>query len=156
LGIIGHLRAEHGELLAEVGEAGSYPPETQGNSSRKQRLLELVLSEQVPPTEFERQPVSAVPLSAPKGSMAEALARMYHPVLHNPRAPLMAQVRRMMVGFMKSRVGACAMVRVKRMALWKSGRWEDCLSCAHGCFLCSLSVFETKIKVDGFGENPSS
>jgi hypothetical protein len=103
LGTIGHLRAAHSALLAEVAEAGYHPPETQGSTTRKQRLLELVLSEQAPPVEFEDQPVSAVPLSAPKGSMAEAytLARMYHPVLHNPRVPLMAQVRKMMAGFMK-------------------------------------------------------
>jgi hypothetical protein len=92
LGTIGHLRAAQAELFAGIHVA----------SEEAQTLLKLLLSEQAP-TECEGQPVSAAPFSAPAGSVGElyTLARMYHPVLHNPRVPLMAQVRGMLEGLVK-------------------------------------------------------
>jgi hypothetical protein len=71
-------------------------------SERGHMLLKLLLNAQAP-QECEGQPVSAVPFSAPPESTGEVytIAKMYHPVVHNPRVPLMAQVRELIAGMVK-------------------------------------------------------
>jgi hypothetical protein len=98
LGTIGHLRAAHATLRDHVETLGGHLQHERGRT-----LMALLLSEQAP-THYEGQPIWE-PFEDAPGTMREVhiIAKMFHPVLHGKRCPLMAQVRQALAGLMAER-----------------------------------------------------
>jgi hypothetical protein len=101
LGTIGHLRAAHATLRDHVQTLVSHLQHERGRT-----LMALLLSEQAP-MHFEGD-VLWVPFEDKSGTVREVhiIAKMFHPVLHGKRCPLMVEVRQVLAELMEEPVSA--------------------------------------------------
>jgi hypothetical protein len=96
LGTVGDLRAAHAVLLSHVQVLSCMLI-----GRNRQLLLKLLLGEQAP-THFQGRPIRLSDhIEVGSAKEVHIIAKMFHPVLHNKRYPLVAQVQRLLTAYLE-------------------------------------------------------